>query len=288
MEQATIGVIGGSGLYAMEGLSDIKEVNVSTPFGDPSDVITIGTIGEQRVAFLPRHGRGHRIMPSELPNRANIYALKTLGVGWVVSVSACGSMREDFAPRDVVIPNQTYDRTQGRINTFFGRGMVVHMSFSEPFCPVLSSILYKAVKAAGGTVHRGGVYLTIEGPQFSSKGESDIHRKLGVDIIGMTNLPEAKLAREAEMCYATMAHITDYDVWHESAEPVTLQMVISNLNANVSLAQQALRLAFARIPAQRKGCPCPTALHEAIVTAPELIPPPLKADLELLIGKYLG
>ena len=287
MDEATIGVIGGSGLYAMEGLSDVKEVKVSTPFGDPSDVITLGTLGRHRVAFLPRHGRGHRIAPSELPNRANLFALKTLGVQWLVSVSACGSMREDFAPRDVVIPDQTFDRTRQRASTFFDDGMVVHMSFAEPFCPALSDILYDAVREAGGTVHKGGVYLTIEGPQFSSKGESNIYRKLGIDIIGMTNLPEAKLAREAEICYATMAHITDYDVWHESAEPVTLQMVISNLNANVTLAQRALRLAFDKIPARRNHAPCPTALHDAIVTAPDLIPAHVKEELKPLVGKYI-
>ncbi|TMC57369.1 MAG: S-methyl-5'-thioadenosine phosphorylase, partial [Chloroflexi bacterium] len=209
------------------------------------------------------------------------------GVQWLVSVSACGSMREDFAPRDVVIPDQTFDRTRQRASTFFDDGMVVHMSFAEPFCPVLSDILYDAVREAGGTVHKGGVYLTIEGPQFSSKGESNIYRKLGIDIIGMTNLPEAKLAREAEICYATMAHITDYDVWHESAEPVTLQMVISNLNANVTLAQRALRLAFDKIPARRNHAPCPTALHDAIVTAPDLIPAHVKEELKPLVGKYI-
>ncbi len=287
MTQATIGVIGGSGLYAMEGLTNIEEVRVSTPFGDPSDVITIGSIGAQRVAFLPRHGRGHRISPSELPNRANIYALKSLGVGHIISVSACGSLREDFAPRNIVIPDQTFDYTKGRVSTFFGRGMVVHMSFAEPFCPTLSHIVYDAVKEAGGTAHKGGVYVTIEGPQFSSKGESHIYRKLGIDIIGMTCIPEAKLAREAEICYATMAHVTDYDVWHESEESVTLQMVISNLNANVMLAQKALKIAFDKIPAKREGCPCPTALQDAIVTNPDLIPAKEKEDLKLLVGKYL-
>ncbi len=287
MDEATIGVIGGSGLYAMDGLSDLHELRVNTPFGDPSDVITLGTIGRHRVAFLPRHGRGHRISPTDVPYRANLYALKTMGVQWLISVSACGSMREDFAPREVVIPDQTYDRTKQRVNSFFGHGLVVHVSFAEPFCPVLSDILYESVKAAGGAVHKGGTYLTIEGPQFSSKGESNVYRKLGVDIIGMTNLPEAKLAREAEICYATMAHITDYDVWHESAEPVTLQMVISNLNANVALAQKALRAAFDRIPTERRHAPCPTALNEAIVTVPDLIPPQVKADLRPIIGKYI-
>jgi 5'-methylthioadenosine phosphorylase len=287
MDQAAIGVIGGSGLYAMEGLSDIKEVQISTPFGDPSDIITIGSIGAQRVAFLPRHGRGHRINPSELPNRANIYALKSLGVEHIISVSACGSMRQDYAPRDIVIPDQTYDNTKGRAGTFFGRGIVAHVGFADPFCPTLSTILYDAVKRAGGTVHMGGVYLTIEGPQFSSKGESQIYRKWGIDLIGMTAVPEARLAREAEICYACMAHITDYDVWHESTEPVTVQMVIANLSANVAVAQRALKIAFGMIPAERTGCPCPTALKDAIVTAPEMIPAQVKADLKLIAGKYL-
>jgi 5'-methylthioadenosine phosphorylase len=287
MEQASIGVIGGSGLYAMDGLSDVKDVKISTPFGDPSDSITIGTLGSHRVAFLPRHGRGHRIMPSELPNRANIFALKLLGVQHIISVSACGSMREDYAPRDIVIPDQTYDNTKGRVNTFFGNGIVAHMSFAEPFCPTLSRALYDAAVEAGGRVHKGAVYLTIEGPQFSSKGESIIYRKWGVDLIGMTAIPEAKLAREAEICYACMAHVTDYDVWHESAEPVTLQMVISNLNANVALAQRALKIAFDRLP-ERTGCPCPSALHEAITTNPELIPAKLKEELKPIVGKYLA
>ena len=287
MAQASIGVIGGSGLYAMEGLSDVQEVKLSTPFGDPSDVITIGTVSGKRVAFLPRHGRGHRIMPSELPNRANIWALKSLGVAHIISVSACGSLRADYAPRTVVIPNQSYDHTKGRVSTFFGGGLVVHTSFAEPFCPTLSDILYNAVKAAGGQAHQGGVYITIEGPMFSSKGESHIYRQWGIDIIGMTCMPEARLAREAEICYATMAHITDYDVWHESAEPVTLQMVLSNLNANVALAQQSLKLAFAQIGAQREDtCACPTALKEAIVTSRELVPPQTQEQVKLLTAKY--
>jgi 5'-methylthioadenosine phosphorylase len=286
MTTATIGVIGGSGLYAMDGLTDIAEVKISTPFGDPSDLITVGTISGKRVAFLPRHGRGHRIMPSELPNRANIWALKSLGVTHIISVSACGSLRADLAPRDIVIPDQTYDHTKGRVNTFFGNGMVVHTSFAEPFCPTLSNVVYEAVKAAGGRVHRGGTYITIEGPMFSSKGESRIYRQWGIDIIGMTCMPEARLAREAEICYATMAHVTDYDVWHESEEPVTLQMVLSNLNANVTLAQHALKIAFTQIDEQREGCPCPTALKEAIVTAAHLIPQKIKDDTQLLAGKY--
>ncbi|MBI3734122.1 MAG: S-methyl-5'-thioadenosine phosphorylase, partial [Chloroflexi bacterium] len=235
-------------------------------------------------------------------NRANIYALKSLGVDWIIAVSACGSLREDFAPRDIVIPDQTYDRTKARINTFFGNGLVAHIGFADPFCPVLSNILYESVVAAttrpsapdwiggeglGVRVHKGGTYVTIEGPQFSSKGESNIYRKLGMDLIGMTCLPEAKLAREAEICYATMAHITDYDVWHASAETVTVAMVVANLMANVSLAQEAIRHVVQRIPAQRGGCPCPTALKDAIMTSPERIPTKIKEDLALLVGRYV-
>ncbi len=288
MDTAMIGVIGGSGLYGMEGLSDVKELKVATPFGDPSDVITLGTHGGKRVAFLPRHGRGHRLMPSEVPYRANIFALKSLGVQWIISVSACGSLRDEYAPRDIVIPDQTYDHTKGRTSTFFGNGAVAHVGFAEPFCSTLSGILYDAVKEAGGRVHQGGNYITIEGPLFSSKAESLTYRQWGMDLIGMTNMPEARLAREAEICYATMAHVTDYDVWHESKEPVTLQMVIANLNANVTLAQKALAVVFNRLPASREKCPCPTALKDAIVTDPARIPAKFKEDLRPITGKYLG
>lgn len=288
MDNAMIGVIGGSGLYAMEGLSDVKEVKIETPFGDPSDVITLGTYGGKRIAFLPRHGRGHRHTPSEVPYRANIYALKALGVQWIVAVSACGSLREEYAPRDIVIPDQTFDHTSGRNSSFFGNGAVAHVSFADPFCSTLSGILYDAVKEAGGRVHKGGKYITIEGPLFSSKAESHTYRQWGMDIIGMTNMPEARLAREAEICYATMAHVTDYDVWHTSAEPVTLSMVIANLNANVTLAQRALGIVFNRLPASREQCPCPTALKDAITTDPARIPAKFKDDLRPITGKYLG
>lgn len=288
MDTAMIGVIGGSGLYAMDGLSDVKEVKIDTPFGDPSDVITLGTYGGKRIAFLPRHGRGHRHTPTEVPYRANLFALKTLGVQWIIAVSACGSLREAFAPRDIVIPDQIYDHTKGRAGSFFGNGAVAHVSIADPFCPTLSGILYDAVKEAGGRVHKGGKYITIEGPQFSSKAESNTYRQWGMDIIGMTNVPEARLAREAEICYATMAHVTDYDVWHQSAEPVTLPMVIANLNANVALAQKALAVVFNRLPASREQCPCPTALRDAIVTDPARIPAKLKDDLRPITGKYLG
>jgi len=288
MEQAVLGVIGGSGVDDMEALQDAKEVRVKTPFGDPSDALVVGTLSGVRVAFLPRHGRGHRITPSELNARANIYALKSLGVQYIVSISACGSMREDFAPRHIVIPDQIFDRTKARPSTFFGDGLVVHVSFDEPFCPVLSELLYQAVSKTGATVHKGGTFIVIEGPQFSTKAESRIYRQWGVDIIGMTALPEAKLAREAEICYATMAHVTDYDVWHETEEPVTVDMVIENLMANAAVAKQAL-VHLAPMIAQQKErkCKCASALSTAIITQRDRIPERIKKDLGLLIGKYL-
>jgi len=231
MERVTLGVIGGSGVYDVQALRDVEEVRITTPFGDPSDAIVVGTLSGVRVAFLPRHGRGHRITPSELNARANIYALKSLGVQYIVSVSACGSMREDYAPRDIVIPDQIFDRTKARPSTFFGNGLVVHVSFDEPFCLDFSELVYQAAKKTGTTVHKGGTFIVVEGPQFSTKAESRIYRQWGVDIIGMTALPEAKLAREAEICYATMAHVTDYDVWHETEEPVAVAMLLENLIA---------------------------------------------------------
>ncbi|RLC76912.1 MAG: S-methyl-5'-thioadenosine phosphorylase [Chloroflexi bacterium] len=287
MEKVRIGIIGGSGLYQMEGLTDIEEVKISTPFGDPSDAIVIGTLEGERVAFLPRHGRGHRFMPSEVNYRANIWALKSLGVERIISVTACGSMKEEIAPRDIVIPDQLFDNTKGkRAYTFFGEGIVVHISFAEPFCPELSELLYQAVKKTGARVHRGGTFITIEGPRFSTKGESRIYRQWGVDIIGMTAVPEAQLAREAEICYAAMAHVTDYDVWHESEEPVTVEMVIKNLLANLKVAQEALRYLIPTIPKERH-CTCGRALADAIITQRDMIPPELKEKLDLLIGKYL-
>ncbi|HDN79420.1 MAG TPA: S-methyl-5'-thioadenosine phosphorylase [Chloroflexi bacterium] len=287
MEKVRIGIIGGSGLYQMKGLTDIEEVKISTPFGDPSDAIVIGTLEGERVAFLPRHGRGHRFMPSEVNYRANIWALKSLGVERIISVTACGSMKEEIAPRDIVIPDQLFDNTKGkRAYTFFGEGIVVHISFAEPFCPELSELLYQAVKKTGARVHRGGTFITIEGPRFSTKGESRIYRQWGVDIIGMTAVPEAQLAREAEICYAAMAHVTDYDVWHESEEPVTVEMVIKNLLANLKVAQEALRYLIPTIPKERH-CTCGRALADAIITQRDMIPPELKEKLDLLIGKYL-
>jgi 5'-methylthioadenosine phosphorylase len=288
MDKVTLGVIGGSGVYDMESLQDVQELRIQTPFGDPSDTVVVGTLAGVRTAFLPRHGRGHRILPSELNARANIYALKSLGVEYIVSISACGSMREDYAPRHIVVPDQLFDRTKGRTSTFFGNGLVVHVSFDEPFCPQLSELVYEAAAKASADVHRGGTFIVIEGPQFSTKAESRIYRQWGVDIIGMTALPEAKLAREAEICYAVMAHVTDYDVWHETEEPVTVAMLIDNLMANAAVTKQALTY-LAPLIAQSgdRTCKCASALSSAIITRAELVPSQTKKDLGLLIGKYM-
>ena len=291
MPQATIGVIGGSGLYRMEGMTDVEEIAVKTPFGDPSDVITLGKVDGVPMAFLPRHGRGHRITPTEIPVRANIWALKSLGVEWVISVSAVGSLREHIAPRDLVIPNQLFDRTKSRINTFYEGGVVVHCTFAEPFCSTLSQLLLEAARELGDVkVHNGGTYVCMEGPLFSTKAESLVYRSWGMDIIGMTALPEAKLAREAELCYATIACVTDYDCWHESEESVTVEMVIGNLSANVANAQRILRNVAHKIPADRTAntCECPTALSSAIMTNASLIPAEAKEKYRLLIGKYIS
>ncbi len=291
MPQATIGVIGGSGLYGMEGMTDIEEVAVQTPFGNPSDIITVGKVEGVSMAFLPRHGRGHRISPTEIPVRANIWALKSLGVEWVISVSAVGSLREHIAPRDLIIPDQLFDRTKSRVNTFYEGGIVVHCTFAEPFCPTLSELLLESASELRDVkVHAGGTYVCIEGPLFSTKAESRVYRSWGMDIIGMTALPEAKLAREAELCYATIACATDYDVWHESEESVTVEMVIGNLSANVANAQRILRLVAQKIPADRSAntCGCPSALEDAILTDRSLIPEEVKERYSLLIGKYLA
>lgn len=288
MESAILGIIGGSGVYDMEQLQEVKEVRPTTPFGNPSDAIVLGTLAGLPVAFLPRHGRGHRIMPTEVNSRANIYALKSLGVQYIVSISACGSMREDYAPRDIVIPDQLFDRTTLRPATFFGNGLVAHISFDEPYCPVLSELVYEAVKKTGTTVHRGGTFVVIEGPQFSTKAESRIYRQWGVDIIGMTALPEAKLAREAEICYAAMAHVTDYDVWHETEEPVTVAMLIENLMANAAITKQAVMHLAPLVAAQKaRVCKCASALSTAIITQRDQIPARVRRDLGLLLGKYL-
>jgi 5'-methylthioadenosine phosphorylase len=286
MEPVKLGVIGGSGVYDMETLTDIEQVKPQTPFGEPSDAIVVGMLSGQRVAFLPRHGHGHRISPTELNSRANIFALKSLGVERIISISACGSLREDYAPRHIVIPDQLFDRTRERPLSFFGGGLVVHISFAEPFCPDLSQALYKAATAAGATVHKGGAFVTIEGPRFSTKAESNVFRQWGMDIIGMTAVPEAQLAREAEICYATMAHVTDYDVWHETEETVTVEAVVKNLLANAEVAKQAIQNLVPMLP-EKRTCACQHALREAIITNPDAIPEQVKKDLGLLIGKYL-
>jgi 5'-methylthioadenosine phosphorylase len=290
MAEAKIGVIGGSGLYQMEGMTDVEEVEVLTPFGAPSDAITVGRVEGVSIAFLPRHGRGHRLNPTEVPSRANIYALKSLGVEWVISVSAVGSMREDVAPLDLLIPDQLFDRTKSRANSFFEGGLVVHCSFADPFCPTLSGLLWEAAQELGDVrAHRGGTYVCIEGPLFSTKAESRIYRQWGVDVIGMTALPEAKLAREAELCYATIACATDYDVWHETAAAVTVEMVIGNLMRNVANAQRIIRSVAGRIPADREhnSCECPQALASAIITDRSRIPAEAREKYQLLVGKYL-
>jgi len=286
MPQAKIGVIGGSGLYNMEGLSEIEEVRLTTPFGEPSDAIITGNMEGIRVAFLPRHGKGHQISPSSLPAKANIYALKLLGVERIISVSAVGSLKEEIQPMDILIPDQLIDQTKGRDSTFFNSGIVGHISFAEPFCSVLSQILFEAATKTGAKVHKGGTYLVIEGPQFSSKAESQLYRSWGADVIGMTALPEAKLAREAEICYATLAIVTDYDCWHLSYETVSAEMILTNLQKGVDVSKEILRLTIPRIP-QNRECACATALKYAIVTSQKYISAEAKRDLRLLIGKYL-
>lgn len=290
LPQATIGVIGGSGLYQMDGLSDVQDVHVETPFGAPSDAITVGRLGDVSLAFLPRHGRGHRLNPTEVPSRANIWALKRLGVQWVFSVSAVGSLREDYAPLHLVVPDQLFDRTKLRPGTFFEGGVVVHASFAEPFCSHLSGLLSQTMTTLDDvTSHRGGTLVCIEGPLFSTKAESRIYRQLGCDIIGMTALPEAKLAREAEICYATIACITDYDVWHESEEAVTVEMVVANLQKNVANAQRIIRAVASHLPADRadSSCDCASALANAILTDPAAIPARARDRYALLLEKYL-
>jgi 5'-methylthioadenosine phosphorylase len=286
MQKGKIGVIGGSGLYAMSRLENVQEVQVETPFGAPSDTYITGTLQGRDMVFLPRHGRGHRIAPSALNFRANIYGLKELGVEWVLSVSAVGSMREDIHPGDLVLPDQFFDRTRSRVSTFFDRDVVVHVAFADPVCSVLARALHEAATQTSATVHLGGTYLCIEGPQFSTRAESNIYRQWGVDVIGMTNLPEARLAREAELCYATLALATDYDCWHESASDVDIEAILALLHRNVELAQEVIERMVPQVPPTR-SCPCSTALQQAIITAPEMIPDTAKERLGLLIGPYL-
>ena len=281
-----MGVIGGSGLYEIAGMTNIEEVRPNTPFGEPSDAIIVGELDGRSIAFLPRHGRSHNISPTEIPSRANIYALKALGVEWIISVSAVGSLKEGIHPLDLVVPDQIIDRTKSRVNSFFDGGLVAHVSFAEPFCPTLSNILYHAALDVGANVHQEGTYIAMEGPLFSTKAESNMYRSWGASIIGMTALPEAKLAREAEICYATLACITDYDTWHETEESVTIEMALANLMLNADTSKKIIGLVAARIPEKRE-CGCAQALENAIITAPEKIPVRIKEDLELLIGKYI-
>ncbi len=284
--KATIAIIGGSGLYQMKGLEHTEEIVVDTPFGKPSAPITIGTLEGSQVAFLARHGIGHHITPTEVPYRANIYALKSLGVERVVSISACGSLREDYAPGDIVIPDNIFDFTKDRTRSFFGEGLVAHISVADPFCNNLSSQLEASLNGTGATTHRGGSLITIEGPRFSTKAESHTYRSWGMSIIGMTASPEAFLAREAEMCYATMAHVTDYDVWHESESPVTVEMVIQTLNKNTEIAQDAIRN-LVRAMNNERTCSCSQALATALITSPKAIPAETRKKLDLLVSKYL-
>jgi len=285
-QRAKIGVIGGSGLYEMEGIEDLRPTKVTTPFGEPSDRYLLGTIKGIRLAFLPRHGMGHKIMPTEINFRANIYGMKALGVERIISVSAVGSMKEEIKPGDIVIPDQFYDHTKQRRGTFFGDGIVCHVAMADPVCPELSSILYESGKRIGARVHKGGTYFCIEGPQFSTRAESIVYRQWGVDVIGMTNAQEAKLAREAEICYATLALATDYDCWHAHAEDVTVEMVIDILKKNVDTAKEIIKEAIGMLKGER-GCLCHKALENAIITDPDAISRESKKRLGLLIGKYI-
>jgi len=285
-DEPAVGVIGGSGLYEMDGLTDVRWVTVRTPFGAPSDAYCVGRLDGRRVVFLARHGRGHRVSPTEVNYRANVLGLKQLGVRWVISVSAVGSMREELRPLDVVVPGQFFDHTKRRATTFFGDGIVAHVGLAHPVCADLADGIEGAGRAAGATVHRGGTYLCIEGPQFSTQGESEVYRKWGVSVIGMTNMPEAKLAREAELCYATMALVTDYDVWHPEHDAVTVEAVVANLLKNVATARDVLRRLIPQVGA--KPCPtgCGDALRSAVITSPAAFPPQTRERLDALLGRY--
>src|SRR5690349_11364839 len=286
MSAVKIGIIGGSGLYDMAELTDRQEKTVTTPFGDPSGPYVIGTLRGRRVAFLSRHGVGHRLMPSELNYRANIFGFKTLGVERILSASAVGSLKHEYKPLDILVPDQFFDRTKGRISTFFGCGIVAHIAFAHPLCPDLSAVAAAAAQQVGATVHRGGTYVNMEGPQFSTLAESRLYRSWGMDVIGMTNLQEAKLAREAEICYATLALITDYDCWHPDHDSVTVELIVANLMQNAATAQKTIAEAVAHLDAART-CACKDALATAIITQPQYIPAQIKQELAPLIGKYL-
>ncbi|NQT22943.1 MAG: S-methyl-5'-thioadenosine phosphorylase [Candidatus Omnitrophica bacterium] len=282
-----IGIIGGSGLYDIEGLRVIKKEKVKTPFGDPSDEFTLGQYEDKEIIFLPRHDRAHKIMPSELNYRANIFGMKKLGVERIISLSACGSFKEELKPRDIVIVDQFVDRTnQARVSTFFGDGIVAHVAFGEPVCPELSLVLYDAAKKTGADVHKGGTYVNMEGPAFSTKAESLLYKSWGMDVIGMTNMPEARLSREAEICYSTVCFITDYDAWRQTGEVVTLEMIIGNLKKNVDNAKKLIKAAISMMGDERK-CACKDALKGAIITRPEVISSDVKKRLKMIIGKYV-
>jgi 5'-methylthioadenosine phosphorylase len=287
MEKLQIGIIGGSGLYDMPGVTDREEVTLTTPFGDPSGPYVLGTLRGRRVAFLARHGAGHRLLPSDINFRANIFGMKLLGVEHIVSASAVGSLKEEYKPLDIVIPDQFFDRTKARPSTFFGRGLAAHVGFAHPFCRILSGLAHESARSAGATVHKGGTYVCMEGPQFSTLAESNLYRSWGMDIIGMTNLQEAKLAREAEICYATIALVTDYDCWHPDHDSVTVEMVIANLTQNAKMAQEIIAGAVARLPYART-CECASALKYALVTRADAIPDQVKKELWPIIGKYLS
>lgn len=286
-EAIPLAVIGGSGFYEMPGLEAVEEVEITTPFGPPSDRIRVGRLAGRRVAFLARHGRHHTILPSELPQRANFWALKQLGVERVLSVSAVGSLREEFAPGHLVVPSQLIDRTWGRPSTFFGDGLVAHISFAEPFCPRMRAAALDAARGAGATVHDGGIYVVMQGPAFSTRAESELHRRWGADLIGMTALPEAKLAREAELCYATLACVTDYDCWHETEQAVDAATVFATLRRNVAVSQEAVRRMVEALPA-RDGCACATALDAAIVAPREAVPAEVRERLSPILARWLG
>ena len=285
-ERAEIGIIGGTGLYEMEGFTDVREVPVETPFGPPSDSFRVGSLDGRQVAFLPRHGRGHRILPHELNFRANVFAMKKLGVQWILSVSAVGSLKERYEPLHVLVPDQFIDRTRQRQSTFFGRGLVAHVAFAHPFCRRLSKVMAEACAEAGATYHVGGTYVCMEGPQFSTLAESELYRSWGADVIGMTNLQEAKLAREAEICYATLAMVTDFDCWHPDHDAVTADQIIRVLGKNAETAKRVLRAAVRRLPLPR-DCECANALASALITPSDLVPEAVKRELEPIVGRYM-
>jgi 5'-methylthioadenosine phosphorylase len=287
LAKAKIGIIGGTGLYNIEGIQNIREIDVKTPFGRPSDSIVTGEIEGREVVFLPRHGKGHRIMPGEIPSRANIYALKSLGVNQIIAINSVGSFKEKIRPGDLIIPDQLIDRTKGRISSFFGQGIVAHIQFAEPFCPDMRSTLASAATKAGANVHLGGTYVVMEGPAFSTRAESRLHLSWGADVIGMTALPEAKLAREAEICYAMIALSTDYDSWHEAKEAVSVDIIMDTMKRNVELSKRLIKIAIGNLK-QNNNCDCSRALAGAIVTDPDSIPEKRKQELSLIIGKYIN